>query len=597
MKDVLKKDWKFFCVLLVAIVCILLMCFYSLKVSDSIYYKSEAVKSNDYIKGVGDKTKIVQKFIATRNNLQKIDLNFEPLIDQNGIGGIATIGLMDEDDNIIKEEKITRNNIRENTVYSFEFDMQKNSIEHQYKLYIEFEESCNNEKYFSVRYNNTIGEETSSLTVNDKAVAGTLSFQQLYKSTTKLMLFTVILIVFSIAVVVISVIIYYKKNIKIEKLFLITVPFIAIMFMITMPTFKNHDELYHWYRAYEVSIGKLVTGLENGIEGTEMPESVRNVMHADWTNMKYTDVRNKLNVKLNKENTSIIDPETASVYSCSQYVPQAIGIAITRLFTDNVMLMTYGGRIANLIMAIVLMYFAIKIIPFGKKILLVLAYIPIAIEGFSSLSPDAMAISLSMFYIAYILYLAFNENTKVDKKAKIILTISSVLIALCKIVYIPLVGLIIIIPKEKFAGKNNKNAKSINISIIMAIAIIVNLLWLAYSGRYLANFRDGDSKYQIISILQHPIQYIQMCLYTLNVSGSSYITSMLGSVLGWGELIKVYSIVPYSLLFIITFITMSDNTVKEKFSTWQKIVITLVILAIIALIFTSLYVQWTTPRK
>ena len=45
MKDIIKKDWKFFCVLTISMLALLLMCFYSLKVSDKTYHKSEDIRN------------------------------------------------------------------------------------------------------------------------------------------------------------------------------------------------------------------------------------------------------------------------------------------------------------------------------------------------------------------------------------------------------------------------------------------------------------------------------------------------------------------------------------------------------------------------
>ena len=222
--------------------------------------------------------------------------------------------------------------------------------------------------------------------------------------------------------------------------------------------------------------------------------------------------------------------------------------------------------------------------------------IPIAIEGFTSLSPDAMTISMSFLYIAYILYLAFGNKEKIELKEKTTLLVMSIIIALCKIVYIPLVGLMFIIPKEKFKDKTNKN-KIIDICIISGIAVIINLIWLKIASVYLTNFREGDSKIQVLLALQNPIKYIQTVLYTMNLNGSNYLLSLFGSDLGWGELVKLYAVVPYSLLAIYVFSAISDEELKNKFKKYQLVWIALVVLAVIGLVFTSLYVQWTTIGK
>ena len=147
-----------------------------------------------------------------------------------------------------------------------------------------------------------------------------------------------------------------------------------------------------------------------------------------------------------------------------------------------------------------------------------------------------------------------------------------------------------IIPKEKF--KNEKKIK--NIIIIGLIAVILNFIWLMIAGMYLSHFREGDSSLQVISILMHPIKYLQNCLYTLNLNGQKYIYSMFGGELGWGEFTQLYAIVPYTIALIFVWITITDQTIKDKFKLYQKVWIALTFIAIIGLIFTSLYVQWTT---
>ncbi len=97
------------------------------------------------------------------------------------------------------------------------------------------------------------------------------------------------------------------------------------------------------------------------------------------------------------------------------------------------------------------------------------------LKDFSSLSPDAMTISLAFLYIAYILKLAFSkEEAFIGKKEIITLTVMSIIMSLCKIVYVPLVLLMFIIPKEKIqrlqkVKKNNcNNSNSSNYKFNMA---------------------------------------------------------------------------------------------------------------------------------
>lgn len=595
----LKKNCKFYTIMTVSIILIILLMTYMVNISDKLYKKIDYKIGDSYVEDIDTDTTITQKFIAEYNNLEKLYIEFEPFKDSSNVGGDVLIGVRDEDGNIIKEEKITRNYIRENTTYKLKFKKQKLSQGKEYELYIKFVDHEKYDKFYTVKYSKENKIENYKLLINGVEEEGTISFAQLYSNNKKVYAYILTNIIMIFAVMSISIYIFKGKNIKEENIFLLTVPVICLMFMATMPTFKNHDELYHWIRTYEVSTGVLATKVEDGVQGTKMPEAITAIMKSNWETTTYSDVNYALGIEMDKDNTYTIDSKTAAVYAFVQYIPQAIGALVARVFTSKPLIMAYAGRLFNIIFAMFVLYKAIKLMPFGKKIFLIISYIPIVIEGFSSLSPDAMTTSISFLYIAYILNLAFDEKKIVGLKQKIFLTILSIIVALCKIVYLPLVLLLFLIPKEKFCntGKEDKSPitkKILNIMLIAGIAVVINLLWLGFSSRYLLNLRDGDSKYQVLLLFKNPIMYIQELIYTFNLYGNNYLTGMLGESLGWGELIRLNFIVP-SVLFVLLIIELvTDETLRNKFSGWQKFVIFITFLIIFGLIFTSLYVQWTT---
>lgn len=596
MKINLKKDWKFLSSITIVIILIMLLATYTAEIKNKFNTKGEKQEATGVIENIETGTEITQSFHAIDNNLEKIVLDFEPYKEDTNCGGKVLVGIKDSEGKIIQEKEITRNYVREKTQYVLKFQKQKDSAGKQYSIYIKFNDLEEAERFYTLKMTNHNEFAGNQLYINgEEQPNSSLIFQEFNRSNIRVTIFVVVLGIMIVGVYVISCIIYKKKDLKIETIFLMITPFVCLFFLITMPTFKNHDEYYHWVKAYEVSTGKLMTPVKDGIQGSRMPISVNSVCPKDWTKMTYREVAEKLkdSIPLEKENQGIVDTQTAAVYFGIPYIPQAVGIAIARIFTDNTYLITYVGRLTNMIAAMVLLYFAIKIMPFGKKLLLIPTMIPIVIEGFSSLSPDAMTISMSFLYIAYILQLTFGKKEKIEIKEKFILLVMSIIVALCKIVYLPLVGLILIIPKEKFKNKNNKS-KLIDFCMIAGIAVIVNLIWLKIASGYLSNFREGDSKIQVLLALQNPIQYLQTVLYTINLSGNEYLMTLFGAKLDWGQFVQLYSIVPYSLLAIYLFTTVIEEEIKNKFKTYQLVWIALVVLAIIALVFTSLYVQWST---
>lgn len=61
---------------------------------------------------------------------------------------------------------------------------------------------------------------------------------------------------------------------------------------------------------------------------------------------------------------------------------------------------------------------------------------------------------------------------------------------------------------------------------------------------------------------------------------------------GWNEFASLNTAFPLILGLLFVYINISDETMRKKLNKYQTIIIALIILAIIGLIFTSLYIQW-----
>ena len=133
----------------------------------------------------------------------------------------------------------------------------------------------------------------------------------------------------------------------------------------------------------------------------------------------------------------------------------------------------------------------------------------------------------------------------------------------------------------------------IDFAIIAVVATIVNLIWLAIAGKYLAVFQEGASSVKIMQAIQNPIQFGQMILFSIIYGQSTNTLSLFGTELGYFEFVKTYAIVPYVLIGLYLFIAVTDSKLKDKLKRYQVVWILLVILATILLLFMSLYVHWT----
>ena len=383
-----------------------------------------------------------------------------------------------------------------------------------------------------------------------------------------------------------------ENEYKIEKLYLCIVIPLGILYCIANPLGMVPDEDQHARKSMAIS---------NGIFFSHKDEN--------------GNPKDKFNAKLNETVTRTIEsyedafrrvslPETDEeidmLYSMATYapichMPQAFGMFLIRIFGGGVSIQCYAARIFNMLLAIFLTYGAIKIIPFKKQIIFFLGLLPITIMEYASMSSDALTISSCIFFIAYILYLKYdNSKTLVNKKDITILVVMTLVVSLCKIVYVPLALLLFIIPKEKFSSNKIKNIFTIGTFIT---AIVLNVIWLIYAAGFLTEVNEGvNGAEQVKYILTNPISYCLILFRTIHIHYQTYILSLCGEGLGhYNVQASVLFVFPCLVIFAMLFFINNDKTRKE-FDWKTKVICLLIFISIVLLIYTSLYVAWT-PLK
>lgn len=370
-----------------------------------------------------------------------------------------------------------------------------------------------------------------------------------------------------------------EGKIKVENLFLVTVPIFCILLALAMPMSKGHDETIHGLRVYEYAEGKWIS---NG-ETAYLEEGVANALDNKQTYQALLQPEKTYSTKTDKIEWGY----RIAAYSPINYLPQVVSITIARMVTSNSMVHLYLARLANIATCMFLLYIAIKITPYGKNLLFLLSFIPIAVEGFATISADGMIIAASFLWIAYLLKLREEREKKLRKKEFILLSILAVVIALSKTIYIVLLPLLCFIPNEKFSSKKVKIGFIIMICFISAI---LDMGWYIIGVQKDTLFVESGND-PIGSLISHPIGYLEKCLYTMAVNLPRYIEEAFGGKLEWSEKITVPF---FPILLGISSILLSTTGEKEIiWKNWEKILLTIVIISAIFLIFTSMYISWS----
>ena len=562
IKETVKNNWKTIVVIasiLISIIVILLMAYYQLDVSEQNYLIGQKIDEKEYksnlLKELSVGSCITQEFVARYNNLEKIVFNIKVDTSKDYLNSKLKAEIVDDKGNILKQEYIGYDILSINPNYELKFDKQEDSKGKVYLLRLELDKEGNEknskkQSAVSLKSSNK-KEDNCYLYVNEQSIDGKIMIIDKYNSKSRISLFNISAVSISILIFALCILVYTKKQLKVENVFLLTVPILCILYLIFMPMFTSHDEYRHWLRAYEVSEGKFVPENRDGIIGSELPRSVADIYisQGSYKKIEYSTIREFWEQEINNDDRIYVDTSRVATYSPVQYIPQTLGIVISRLITNKTIVIAYAARVINLITCMVLMYFAIKTIPFGKIVLLVLSMIPIVIEGFSTITADGMLISSTCLFIANIFKLKYGNVEKISFVNKATLALLIVIIGLCKSVYIPLVALLLLLPKQVF--KSNKE-RWVTILVIAIIAITLNLCWITTSGITTGKEKDiiaTDMKMN--SITSNPIGFLGRLLYTINVNGQKYVNTTFGGQLGWTET-KTYAIAPYGLCIIIS---------------------------------------------
>ena len=398
-----------------------------------------------------------------------------------------------------------------------------------------------------------------------------------------------------LAIIVLMIEIFYyfflqkkvKQRIEIHKLYLILIIGIGLLYIFAFPPSQIPDETSDYLRSLEVSEMHLISVQKGKKVGRKFSRNIYKV----FGSKSYDDYLENSDEKLVGKKDFMIFPNK-SLYAFICYIPQAIGIGIGRILKLPIVYQLLFGKLINFSLFVVLTYLSIKYIPTKKNLLLLICMFPITIQEATSLSADCMTIATSISLVSFIAW-ARNKKMIFKRKHYISLFLLSVCLSLCKIVYLPICFLTLLIPKENF---KNLKSKLFYCTILLLTVIMFNLIWLKISSAYLIAFNDlrnSNSQVQLAYIITNPISYLVILFNTIDINIYSYLEQMVGLYLGPLTIRTSSVFVILTLGLLVYFIAKKDTKKESELSNIEKMYALLIIIGTTLLIFTSLYLQWT----
>lgn len=417
-------------------------------------------------------------------------------------------------------------------------------------------------------------------------------------------------LLFTIVVSAMFLYVYKKEKIKPENFFLLVASILGCIYIVATPVFKAHDEHFHWYKSYAVSLGNFTPAEEkDGLLYDALPTKVQNVTadsgafyEITYKRMAGVFLKSEVEKRSGFENNEIklVENTPTAYYPFIQMLPQALGINVARILNLNIFLQALFARFGNFLFYLIVGYFAIKLIPSKKYLLVALLLCPKVIYISTSMSGDVFTNGVSILFIAYILNLIHTKR-KLNYKDYIFLPIITICVAISKIVYLPLCALLFFIPKECYNLKDGKHyeniekvklRKKIVISLLLfVLGVSISLLWFKISSGFLST-AEPTATLQAKYVFTHPISFALTLLRTTALNFSNWALDIVGGYMQWGQMFELYPMISV-FVYVVFFGALFVEEENIKLTTMQKIIIFLIFAAAFALVLSALYVQWT----
>jgi len=385
----------------------------------------------------------------------------------------------------------------------------------------------------------------------------------------------------------------------------IALPF-SLLFAFLTPPLQVPDESLHYDRIWEITEFHILKS--PGTVPASIPRLYENFVHLRQANGQKTsaaEIRKSLEIKAEPVNRVAYTPPSNTL----TYLPQALGVMAGKPFTSSIATLMYLGRISNLLISILILFFAIRIMPGFKWIFLILALMPKTLFLFGSLSYDSLTISLSFLAMAVFFHYAFACERQITLKDLGLMALIAVLLLLCKPPSFLLALLFFFIPPRKFG----RIYKYIMIGVgVVALAVIL-LKVVPVASRYMSEpgvtaeaslppsaeseeqelIRPDE---QIRIILNDIPGYMKLIANSGLILYRSYILESFVGLLGFID-VELPDMLTYSYLLVILLTALLFWNETVRLGPCKKGLLLMIFILGYIIIETAMYVYATKPGR
>lgn len=516
--------------------------------------------------------------------------------EKNESKGELNISLKKEDNNVIQEWSYDITQFPHKGFINFYLnEEEKTEVGDTYFLDI----SSENTENTTIKFQRVRGEDMSgALSVDGCVYRGIALSYRINDGFSHAIIYFFAIVSGIIILSIVVIFILLIKKIKIEKIAFFLVLFVGSLYILVIPPYVTPDEQSHISTVYAKSSeimnkdainndGRVIgyNDITSYLVRREIPNANSYVQYIRWL-----FGRDEL---ITKNDT--FELSYSLEVGTLGYLPQIIGMTCGRIMRLNSIQILFAGRIFALLFFGIVTYLCVKLMPFWKTTMLMVAILPMTLQQAVSFSYDSVLNGILFLMTAYCFYLIYTKQSISWQQMLIIIGLCMVVIPI-KFIYISLAALCILIPKEKFGGRKKKiiavGGVALGCTTITIVTNIKRVLNLVVSSEKNKTGVESELEYYTISqVVFHPLETIEVFINTLTRDISYYVETLVGEHLGWLDIhIASIIIIGFIVLLLLSVLQKEGEQHLEK---KEKCVMLGIVIVVFVLVLCSMLMAET----
>lgn len=322
--------------------------------------------------------------------------------------------------------------------------------------------------------------------------------------------------------------------IKPDRLFLIAAIVFGVLFAVFIPYGAGFDEEQHVIRIHDIARGNWLPNQPDPQTGTFLTphDFFKYSYQRRFFQTPALDLLLGRGMRRPLNTTDFSETLTRSIYSPLNFLPQAaVAYFLWHKINLPVVPVVILARIAGLAVYIGLTFAAIRLLPVGRWLMVVLGLAPSALFQAATLNADGFTNAVSFLFVAVTLNLALDDQPLISRGKIALLIASLLLLGAAKPGMFVLFPLLLMLPVRRFPGWVWQAA--VGAAVIVAIVFSVKYNALAVQSSPFMDSDEGNLTQQIQRIFEQPADFLYTFLWGNLQAAGNYFTEWIAVYGHW----------------------------------------------------------------